>query len=458
MPNIDFSGGAYRDSTRGATIKALQLRQQKLQEETMAAQAPRQIASPWQGAAQIADVIGSGIREGRNANLETAGRKRFAELMAGGLTPDEMGEAISLDPETAMAYQKNQWDVSAAAANVQAQKDAATQQQGAAAALQTNQQAASAEAAKLTAAAKVAADNFARSGAVADRDLAEQSRQAAAEASRKADMATAEQTAETNKAAAATKAGVDVEAAKTAAEQPATGTGKAMAEYQRGTYGPVGSPEAIVRRDAEIRQGTFIQPTPMSTLFTPGQAATDTDFAKTANEWKQSGGANAVKSITQVNKAIDILKTSGPTGLWAGIQDQVLPDSVKAWVNPDANTARAAIRETVQSTLRQVLGAQFTETEGQDLMNRAFDISVAPAENLRRAKLVLDQVTSIAANKQAMVDYFDKKGSLVGYTGPQLDIGALSGLDFGDTRSTTGAPPAPADNGPIVTIRRKAGT
>jgi hypothetical protein len=150
MPNIDFSGtSAYRDSTRGATIKALQLRQQKLQEETAAAQAPRQIASPWQGAAQIAGVVGSSIREARAANDEQAGRQRFAELLAGGLTPDEMGEAIGLDPETAMKYQehawragdaqtaideqrksdliKNGWDVDAAAARVQAEKDQAAE-------------------------------------------------------------------------------------------------------------------------------------------------------------------------------------------------------------------------------------------------------------------------------------------------------------------------------------------
>src|SRR4029077_2424939 len=144
----DFSGtSAYRDSTRGATIKALQLRQQKLQEETAAAQQPRQIASPWQGAAQIADVIGSSIREGRAANEEQAGRQRFAQLLAGGLTPDEMGEAIGLDPETAMRYQEHTWDtektaaetatrekealrshgwdVDAATSRVQAEKDAA---------------------------------------------------------------------------------------------------------------------------------------------------------------------------------------------------------------------------------------------------------------------------------------------------------------------------------------------
>jgi hypothetical protein len=105
---VDFSG-AYRDSTRGMTLKALQQRQRELQEASARAMAPRQIGHPLQGVAQIADVISSGIREGRAANQEAAGRARFAELLAGGLAPDEIGEAMGLDPETAMKYQERTW-------------------------------------------------------------------------------------------------------------------------------------------------------------------------------------------------------------------------------------------------------------------------------------------------------------------------------------------------------------
>ena len=108
MAQIDFSS-AYRDSTKGATLKALALRRQEAAEAQTAAMAPRQIASPWQGAAQIAETLGSGIREGLAASQEQAGRSRLAELLAGGISPEEMGEATILDPDLAMKHQEHAW-------------------------------------------------------------------------------------------------------------------------------------------------------------------------------------------------------------------------------------------------------------------------------------------------------------------------------------------------------------
>jgi len=138
MATIDFTSG-YRDATKGATLKALQKRRDDQAAATALAMKPREIGSMWQGAAQIGDVISGSIREGRLANQEAAGRTRFAELLAGGLAPDEIGEAMGLDPETAMKYQertwasedtekKHRWDVDAAAQRVRDER--ATQEAG----------------------------------------------------------------------------------------------------------------------------------------------------------------------------------------------------------------------------------------------------------------------------------------------------------------------------------------
>src|SRR4029077_21273376 len=107
MATIDFTS-AYRDATQGSTLKALAARRAEMQAAN-AGMKPREVKSPWQGAANIADTISGAIREGRVANDEARGRARFAELLAGGLAPDEIGEAMGLDPETTMKYQERTW-------------------------------------------------------------------------------------------------------------------------------------------------------------------------------------------------------------------------------------------------------------------------------------------------------------------------------------------------------------
>src|SRR6187455_2225780 len=122
MPNIDFSS-AYRDATKGSTLKALAARRAEMQ-AALATARPREVKSPEQAIASVAETISGSIREGRLANQEAQGRARFAQLLAGGLAPDEIGEAMGLDPETTMKYQERTWakeDASAAAAARQAE-------------------------------------------------------------------------------------------------------------------------------------------------------------------------------------------------------------------------------------------------------------------------------------------------------------------------------------------------
>jgi hypothetical protein len=182
-------------------------------------------------------------------------------------------------------------------------------------------------------------------------------------------------------------------------------------------------------------------------FMSPGEIKTDQDKAAEINEWKSSGGPSAVKAITQVNKALELLQGGNITGFRQGLIDKTLPSWASSLLNPDGTTiAKSAIRETVAQTLRQTLSAQFTQQEGENLLDRAFDTSLDETENIRRAKLLLDQVTQIAINKQAEADYWDKNGSTMrGYAGPadRPDVmGTLRSLAEGG-----GGTPPPADAG-----------
>jgi hypothetical protein len=205
-------------------------------------------------------------------------------------------------------------------------------------------------------------------------------------------------------------------------QQPQTDEAKLAADLKAGRI----SQDAF---DAAMARKTYIAPSKPADIMSPGAIKTDQDKAPEINEWKQHGGLDAVKAITQVNKAINILQTKGGTGFMAGLAQENLPPSLATLANPDGTIAQDAMKETVQLSLRPILGAQFTQQEGEALMARAFNVNLSPQENVRRAKLILDQITDIAQNKQAEAEWWDTHGSTMqGYSPKPLNFQALKGM------------------------------
>jgi hypothetical protein len=101
------TGTGYRDSSKAMTIKALQERQKSAREALANAnQTADPMISPWQGAAQLGNVLASGIASNRAAADEGAARGRLAEIMAGidpekGATMQQIAEMQTLDPDFA---------------------------------------------------------------------------------------------------------------------------------------------------------------------------------------------------------------------------------------------------------------------------------------------------------------------------------------------------------------------
>jgi len=120
-----------------------------------------------------------------------------------------------------------------------------------------------------------------------------------------------------------------------------------------------------------------------------------------------------------------------------------LPESVQKFVNKEGIIARDSIRDVVQQSLTDVLGGQFAQAEGLAMMERAFDPTVGDAENVRRATLIMEQLSQSAVAKQAMVDYWNANGgTLEGYVGPRPDINALRAAAEGAGKDTE-APAGP---------------
>lgn len=174
----------------------------------------------------------------------------------------------------------------------------------------------------------------------------------------------------------------------------------------------------------------------------PGLQKIDEEFGKEYVQWRTGGAGDTVKQLDQLNEALQIVETTeGITGPIIGS----LPEFAQAVINQDGVIARDYVEEVVQRNLRIVLGAQFTEKEGERLIARAYNSRLPPAENARRIRRLITQVQSMAQAKEAAAQYFEQNGTLQGFTGgAALDPQNIYGMSFDDegtlSRSQSGGP------------------
>jgi hypothetical protein len=95
------------DPTGGMTLDALMLRQKQLQQQRP--EIPAQIASPWQGAALMANSFVNSMQQRQAQEQEAAGRQKLAETIGGinydtGATPEQTALLMRLDPDTGMKF------------------------------------------------------------------------------------------------------------------------------------------------------------------------------------------------------------------------------------------------------------------------------------------------------------------------------------------------------------------
>lgn len=196
--------------------------------------------------------------------------------------------------------------------------------------------------------------------------------------------------------------------------------------------------EEIDRLRAEELRRSVSQP-----QLTPAQKAVDEKFAEHYVDWNALGGwANAAKQLGALREQSRRLKNENVTGPIIGMT----PNPVLKIVNPNAAAVQQGVEETIQQSLRQTLGAQFTEREGQALIQRTYDPSLPEAENRKRVARLRSQLTLAAAAKNAASKYYEKHGTLQGWKGK------IWGINDFDPKRNAVAPPKPAKSSGIARI------
>ena len=142
----------------------------------------------------------------------------------------------------------------------------------------------------------------------------------------------------------------------------------------------------------------------------------DEQFATTLSGTSAQALAAAVQDAASISSVLKKLESGEElTGPILG----TLPQNIRAIVNPESVQAQQLVESVVQKNLRAILGGQFAQKEGEQLVQRAYNPLLPEAQNAARLRALFLSLQTAAQNKQAMEDYFYKNNySLRGYTGP----------------------------------------
>ena len=169
--------------------------------------------------------------------------------------------------------------------------------------------------------------------------------------------------------------------------------------------------------------------------LTEGEKAMDREFAK---EMVSFNLPDINKGLTQLDEAAKALGQSDTlTGPWVSM----LPNFVGDRVNPKAAQVREAVEEVVQRNLRLVLGAQFTEKEGERLISRAYNPKLDEAENKKRVERLITSIRDAAQEKLNMRSHFSKYRTLRGYNFDGPSVESIEQNAFGDIQKPEGEDP-----------------
>lgn len=154
--------------------------------------------------------------------------------------------------------------------------------------------------------------------------------------------------------------------------------------------------------------------------LTPGQQKVDENFAPDYNAWVSAGGyADTVRQLRELDAVLTQLESGKQ--LSGAVVGRLPPFIQQILYGDDPKNVKAAVDKLTVSSLRQILGAQFTQEEGKRIQEMSYDPTVDEASNIAKIKSSVRELLARAKAKQASADYFAKNGTLAGYTGPMAD-------------------------------------
>jgi len=176
------------------------------------------------------------------------------------------------------------------------------------------------------------------------------------------------------------------------------------------------------RSDLRLREG-LKKPVNLS----PSQKAVDREFSKVYVPWVTGGFADAQKNLIQLDDVSQRLGTYKDGKFVAGKENLTgpilgrTPDVMRAASHPASLDVRDNVEEVVQRNLRLILGAQFTQREGERLIARAYNENLSEEVNKKRLDRLIQAMRKAAQSKQDAAEYFEENGTLSGFKGQKFN-------------------------------------
>ncbi len=181
---------------------------------------------------------------------------------------------------------------------------------------------------------------------------------------------------------------------------------------------------------AEARAGAAANRAAQVPNLTPGQKKADEAFGVDYAAWGPGGGSASVQKHLgmlqqQIGKLNDSDTISGPVigRMW---------DAIRQGINPDTINVQDNVEAAIQASLRETLGAQFTEKEGARLLARSYNPTVQESENATRVQRTTDELRDKAWSKDDAGRHFAREGTLAGYKPTPRPRNSGQALSYGE--------------------------
>lgn len=148
----------------------------------------------------------------------------------------------------------------------------------------------------------------------------------------------------------------------------------------------------------------------------------DAEASKNIASWTAGGESQQTRTnIQQLGEAIKILRDPATKGA-SGPIVSLMPDWMRErLISTPSASVKGVVEQVAQQSLRSILGAQFTQKEGEAFLSRVFNLRFPEEENARRAEVLMGTIKRMADEKDAAAQYFQQTGgTLAGFTGRKM--------------------------------------
>jgi hypothetical protein len=134
-------------------------------------------------------------------------------------------------------------------------------------------------------------------------------------------------------------------------------------------------------------------------------------FGTAITEWQSGGAFQARKNLRSVDNAFEALASgSADTRTFFDFVPDIggFRDSARAFFNPTGQDAYDNVVSVVATTLKEALGAQFTEKEGTRILNASYNPQLSTEQNLQRLAGISATISATIEAKDAQAEAFMK--------------------------------------------------